>query len=347
MKKRLAVIFGSLFLTFNSTWLLAQEAQSSKTVSVYVTKLDVSKDRIIQYLNDNNAVIQRTDLSTDHFTCEFNISQSQLMKLDSVIGTCGYIRNNSFNTRNTGEEINILQNKLDGLQYEIDLYSKMLKDSAMFTSYKTNEFKQKIASNLQTIAQLEVSIYQLKQKVEEKKCNVNLTLYDEMSTPNNSRISFVNMPGVEYGFLSIENPKAGISLKSYQGATIKYMFTRGKSYINLGVYKGMGNNLSDTNVINELFVMNFGQDFYPRNFGRGKRRYFNLYTGYQIGGLIINRNNDKNSSFIPNANLSMGLELIKTKHILIDNKASYFLPLNEMNRNLRGILYQVSFNFVF
>jgi hypothetical protein len=178
-------------------------------------------------------------------------------------------------------------------------------------------------------------------------CKVRFTINDEMSTPNNSRVSFVNMPGIEYGFLKIENPTAGISAKSYQGATIKYMFTRGKSYFNLGVYRAIDNNTADTSLINELFMMNFGQDFYPRNFGRGKRRFLNLYTGYQIGGFISNQNNNKNSVFIPNANLSFGVELIKTKHILVDNKVSYFLPLNELNRNMRGILYQASFNFVF
>ena len=125
------------------------------------------------------------------------------------------------------------------------------------------------------------------------------------------------------------------------------MFTRGKSYFNLGVYRAIDNNTADTSLINELFMMNFGQDFYPRNFGRGKRRFLNLYTGYQIGGFISNQNNNKNSVFIPNANLSFGVELIKTKHILVDNKVSYFLPLNELNRNMRGILYQASFNFVF
>lgn len=144
-----------------------------------------------------------------------------------------------------------------------------------------------------------------------------------------------------------ENPKAGISSKLYNCYTVKYLFTRGKSYFDLGVIRDAHPLLSDNTRINEMFLINFGQDFYPRHFGRGKRKFLNLYTGYQIGGFITHHNDETRSLMVPNANLSMGLELFKSKNILLDTKASYFLPLSNLNYNMRGFLCSASFNFVF
>ncbi len=335
-----------LLLTVNSFVTVAQERPSNKTIQVYVTKLQTSTDLLANFIDAKKGVVYQTDLSTNRYYTEFLISNSDLRGLDSLASKMGYVTQNVFNTENYQEKINNLEKRIDGLKYENSIYARQLADSVV-TGVRIEDLKRKISSNLQTIASLEVNINQLQQNAGDQMCNVRFTINDEMSTPNNSRVSFVNMPGIEYGFLKIENPTAGISAKSYQGATIKYMFTRGKSYFNLGVYRAIDNNTADTSLINELFMMNFGQDFYPRNFGRGKRRFLNLYTGYQIGGFISNQNNNKNSVFIPNANLSFGVELIKTKHVLVDNKVSYFLPLNELNRNMRGILYQASFNFVF
>ncbi len=335
-----------LLLTLYGFVTVAQERPSNKTIQVYVTKLQNSTEVLADFVAAKKGVVYQTDLSTNRYYTEFLISIADLRSLDSLTSKMGYVTQNVFNTENYQEKINNLEKRIDGLKYENSIYARQLADS-MVAGVRIEDLKRKISSNLQTIASLEVNINQLQQNAGDQMCKVSITINDEMSTPNNSRVSFVNMPGIEYGFLNIENPTAGVSAKAYQGATIKYMFTRGKSYFSLGVYRAIDNNTADTSLINELFMINFGQDFYPRNFGRGKRRFLNLYTGYQIGGFISNQNNNKNSEFIPNANLSFGVELIKTKHILVDNKVSYFLPLNELNRNMRGILYQASFNFVF
>jgi len=177
---------------------------------------------------------------------------------------------------------------------------------------------------------------------------VSLRLYDEVTFPTgNPRISFVNMPGVEYGYLRLDNPRVGLTSASYQGYALKYLVTRGKSYFNLGVYRPVNGNSTDDEFVNELLLINFGQDFYPRNFGRGRRRYLNLYTSYQLGGFILNRSGDKGGEFVPNLNLGLGLETLKTRHVLFDVKASYFVPLNDHSRDLRGLLGQAAFNFVF
>ncbi|MFN3446080.1 MAG: hypothetical protein ACK44D_10080 [Bacteroidia bacterium] len=346
MKKLANLLIVITLLTVLPFGIQAQERPSNKTIQVYVTKLQLSTELLSNFIASKNGVVYQTDLSTNRYYTEFLISNAELRGIDSLANKMGYVTQNVFNTENFKEKISNLEKRIDGLKYENSVHARQLRDS-LVTGARVEELKRKISSNLQTIASLEVNINQLEQNASDQMCKVRFTINDEMSTPNNSRVSFVNMPGIEYGFLKIENPTLGVSAKAYQGATIKYMFTRGKSYFNLGVYRAMDNNTADTALINELFIINFGQDFYPRNFGRGKRRFLNLYTGYQIGGFISNQNNNKNSVFIPNANLSFGVELIKTKHILVDNKVSYFLPLNELNRNMRGILYQASFNFVF
>lgn len=346
MKKLANLLIVITLLTVLPFGIQAQDRPSNKTIQVYVTKLQLSTELLSNFIASKNGVVYQTDLSTNRYYTEFLISNSELRGIDSLANKMGYVTQNVFNTENFKEKISNLEKRIDGLKYENSVHARQLRDS-LVTGARVEELKRKISSNLQTMASLEVNINQLEQNASDQMCKVRFTINDEMSTPNNSRVSFVNMPGIEYGFLKIENPTLGVSAKAYQGATIKYMFTRGKSYFNLGVYRAMDNNTADTALINELFIINFGQDFYPRNFGRGKRRFLNLYTGYQIGGFISNQNNNKNSVFIPNANLSFGVELIKTKHILVDNKVSYFLPLNELNRNMRGILYQASFNFVF
>jgi hypothetical protein len=183
---------------------------------------------------------------------------------------------------------------------------------------------------------------------------VKVTINDELSTPTNSKIAFAKMPGVTYNHLYVENPKGGLSEDNYTGYSMKYIFTKGKSYFQIGVMKN-ANGMSKlqnydslkANTINEFFTFEFGQDFYTRYFGRGNRKFFNLYSGYSIGGAIINRRNDQNTRFAAFTNLSMGVEILKTKHILIDTKGSYFLPLADINRNTRGIMMSASFNFVF
>ncbi|MCU0422786.1 MAG: hypothetical protein MUC81_08250 [Bacteroidia bacterium] len=338
-----AISFLVCFLVHNSH---AQYAESSKRIQVYVTKLNLANQQVQTFLQLKNASIFISDYTVYNSIIEFNIAISDLPALDSLVNMIGYVTVNSFQSNTNTEQIADVTKRLNRLIYENELLAQQLSDT-LFPAYRAEELRRKASQNFTTITSLQFNVKELEESKNNRTCKVRLELNDELSTPNNSRVSFVNMPGIEFGYLYIENPRIGTSTMSYQGFAIKYMFTRGKSYFNLGVYKANENNRSDTSLINELFVINFGQDFYPKHFGRGKRKFLNLYTGYQAGGFILNRNNERNTVFVPNLNISFGVELFKTKHILIDNKASYFLPLNELNRNMRGILYQASFNFIF
>lgn len=333
-----------LWLCFTNT--RAQEAPISKSIQVYVTKINLSVSQLNEFIQKEHATVYNTDLNTRRYSCSFQMKVTGMDRLDQLASKMGYVTQNSFNSHNYQERIKNIEMQKSSKKYENDILYAQLKDT-MIERRNRESIQNKILNNLNAISNYEIEANTLRMNASDSMVLVNFTIEDELSTPSNSRVSFVNMPGIEFGYLVVENPKPGLSAAAYYGPNIKYMFTRGKSYFNLGVYKPTVNKTSDTSLINELFIINFGQDFYPRNFGRGKRRYLNLYTGYQIGGFITNRNNDKNSVFIANTNVSFGLELLKTKHVLIDNKVSYFLPLNETNRNMRGILYQASFNFVF
>ena len=126
---------------------------------------------------------------------------------------------------------------------------------------------------------------------------------------------------------------------------LKYLFTRGKSYAKLSILKGV-NQLQDTLPnYSELFQFSFGQDYYTKHFGRGQRQFFNLYSGYDVGGVFAT-GQEVNSKFLPFIKVHLGVELFKNKYILIDNKISYFVPFVN-NREFRGLSYSASFNFVF
>lgn len=336
-----------ILLIFLCKSLQAQENKAGKNVQVFVTNPELSKSKLDAFIEARpGTVVYKTDLNTERYYCLFKLEMKFLPALDSLARTMGYVTLNSFHTENISEKIKELEQRIASLHYENDKLEQQLADSLRFPVL-LDDLMNRIATNKQSILALEVNVNQYKMEGEDKSCLVEFSIHNEVATPNNSRVSFVNMPGVEYGYLRIENPEAGTSMKAYQGITIKYMFTRGKSYFNLGVYRAVKNKRSDSLAVNELFLINFGQDFYPKHFGRGRRKFLNLYTGYQLGGYITNRNNEKNGAFIPNLNLSFGVELFKSRHVLIDNKVNYFLPLNELNRNMRGILYQASFNFVF
>jgi hypothetical protein len=174
---------------------------------------------------------------------------------------------------------------------------------------------------------------------------LQLELQTETSTPSYSDVAFVNMPGVEYVALFFENPSSEFSADAYQGAQIKYLFTRGKSYLSFGLLRPISDPAkADTLAATEIFTFAFGQDFYSRRLGQGLRRAFNLYTGYQVGGAYLT--SDAQNTLVWNVTPCLGLELYKSKRILLDTRAAYFIPF-EHNRELRGFMALASFNFVF
>ena len=159
------------------------------------------------------------------------------------------------------------------------------------------------------------------------------------------------MPGVEYSYYRVEQPKDTVTSPVYQGVFLKYVFTRGKSFATLGAYKSTAkpSNAADTlanspSAYSEFFAFGFGQDFYSKHLGRGNRKFLNLYTGYTIGGMLLS--NDLKNKFSTYVAPSIGLELFKNKYVLIDTKLNYMVPFKD-TRHVRGLAFNASFNFVF
>ncbi|MES2380694.1 MAG: hypothetical protein V4538_06620 [Bacteroidota bacterium] len=343
MKRNILLVLISVFLGLNNSY--AQTYKLNKKLTIYTPKLKESKEALDVFIARNATKLIRSEQNEYLVLGEFELDKTKLSALDSLGKKIGYITENNFNAENTRDKKVLIEDEL-AEEEEALKENKAKLENATLEKKETSYYQSRAQEAERNIKRLKKLLREFSNN--DSTVGVSVRIYDEISTPSSSgRISFVNMPGFEMGYLFVENPKAGQSSSMYRSFACKYLFTRGKSYFTLGVYKDEKTNDIDTGRIREMFFLNFGQDFYPKHFGRGKRKYLNLYTGYQIGGFISNTNGDKTSNFIPNANISLGLELFKSKHVLIDNKASYFMPLNELNRNLRGLVYNVSFNFVF
>ena len=174
---------------------------------------------------------------------------------------------------------------------------------------------------------------------------LDIKLMRELTTPNASmKIRFVNMPGFEFSVFMPENPKEGISADLYYGYMLKYLFTKGKSYITVGAFKADEVPQNDTLMYSDIFNFSFGQDFYSRHLGRGGRKFLNLYSGYNIGYLVYSGKNSSLKNFYVSP--AIGIELFKNNFMLIDTKMTYMLPFTD-NLYLRGFQFAAAVNFVF
>lgn len=329
-----------------------EQYPATKSVTIYTSEFQKGKIKLRQFLNTLNIEILNEQLNSNSYELNFTAQISQTQRLDSLFTTLGYITNSRQNNNNIKYTVNSLKNQIEDHQTQIDrIRARGAYDSTSSqrynTEYQINNYTDRIKEANRTLATI---------KENENKIYVDLDFRDELSVPSgNSKVTWAKMPGIAYNYLKIENPKHGVSDRVYTGLNLKYIFTKGKSFFQVGVLKAQNNsNLSADSLMiiapqtfNEFFTVEFGQDFYTKHFGRGNRKFLNLYSGYTIGGMIPNKRNDENLGFVPVLNLSMGVEILKTKHILLDTRGSYFLPLNGINRNTRGILLGASFNFVF
>lgn len=249
---------------------------------------------------------------------------------------------------NTRDDIEKLAQEVQFRKSQRDAYAKELptidraKEAEVY-----HQTWEKSRSIDETIFALEQSLLLARQKVRENIVDLSLSEASEPpSETSHAWVEFTNMPGAEFTYLSVENPKAGVTNDDYTGGSVRYLFTKGKSYVVLGVLKNSRHEPADSTVFTDIFQYAYGADFYPSHFGRGQRNFLNLYSGFTIGGLFL-------SSKTSNRNLfqvapHVGLELFKGRKFLLDTRAGYLLPLSsKYNLNLRGWTSSTSINFVF
>ncbi len=341
------IIIGCLLFVSFSVFCQNERLEYSKQYynrryenQLYTLDFEIAKQKINSFILKNDLVVCQKNDYRASFTIEFVISESQFANFDSIVSSLGYSTkenventNNEFSEQKLADEIQFTQKQI------VDYKELLLNLDAKSEQY---------LSCWNAMKELEKQVFDKGMKIEKAKkfrnnIYINLTVYDEVANSESSKISFVNMPGVEYSFLAIADPTPGISSNFYQGYFMKYMFTKGKSYASLGAYKSLQNSSSESQ-FNELFMFSFGQDFYSRHLGRGTRKFLNLYTGYQIGDIIATSQTSKSNLVFVSP--SIGVELYKNKYMLIDTKVNYFLPI-QYNKELRGVSANLSFNFVF
>jgi hypothetical protein len=278
------------------------------------------------FFKDNHIKILKQNITQRSIKTEFVVEMNMLDSIENLLNRLGYVTSKDYVYKDNDE---VIQKFVD----EIARLDEVVRSEEAVRSDENNQ---------KTIVNKQTQINNLKRNRD--KSYISLSVSEEDMVGDG--VAFVTMPGFEYGVLFTENPKAGLSAPLYQTYTLKFLFTRGKSYFLLSMLKAMDYDHTDLSLNTEYFMLNFGQDFYTRHLGRGKRRYFNPYMGYQFGGFLAN-NEKSDNKFIMNVNTALGIEFIKTRSFLLDSKVSYFLPIHQSNINMRGIQVGISANLLF
>jgi hypothetical protein len=337
-------LFALLFLFTYSFIVLSQKTTltgSSVNVTLIAIDYNSSKSAFKNFIAENGVVINAQDESKTSINATFDLTTEVYNKLRLQLNNWGYISNDDINTTGYPLELEEIDLEIEFLTQKKSSFEQILQQHEMKSAQYESLWREKQG--------LEDRIFNLKKRKSALEKNalpyrVSLTIMEEMTSPQESKVTFVNMPGAEYSYLKIENPNDTVSSAYYQGYFLKYLFTKGKSYASVGVYQSTQKPAGDSTIFSELFVMNFGQDFYSRHFGRGGNKFGNLYSGYTLG--YIAASNEVRSQDIFYLSPSIGLELFKNKYILWDTKVNYLIPFN-YQRKLRGFGLNTSINFVF
>lgn len=338
-------------------------------VTVFTPDIDAAKARIDAFVNEASAKVNISESRTEgqpesgpaealassfrvesksearnSYTISLSLPDAEFRRFNALLPTLGHVASSNLRSIDNGDNL-----ERDSIEIAFQRENKRAyeKELARADSLKDQADHAALWKELRGV---ERTLYDLEKNLQALRNaragnRVNLQIREEETSPGEARISFVNMPGVEYGLIRIENPEKGFSASLYQGVSLKYLLTRGKTFALIGAYHNSDAiPRADSTTISELFFVSVGQDFYSRHFGRGANRFFNLYTGYTAGSAFAT--GEASSRWFLHVDPYLGLELFKNKYALLDNKVGYLIPLL-YNRKLRGLSYCASFNFVF
>lgn len=340
MKKIFLLLF-ALFLIKAVTAQIDSAYVTEMSVEIQSSLFDRSKSIVDNFIKTSSVKVITFRESEDRIYLDFFIDRKGFYQLDSLLEKLGYIAKKEIKTTNNIDNINKLNLEINYLENRKKEYEKELNS----ITEKNNLYYE----YWEEVRKIERDLFELSKKSQyysaENLYSVEITVFDDIYDMYDRSIDWVNMPGGMFEMLWIENPVSNISASQYQGYALKYLFTKGKSYGILGALKAVGvGDDKDSTMIEEIFIFGFGQDWYTKHFGRGKNKFFNLYTGVNAGGLFVTGDARKRTIFY--SKIFLGLELFKNQYILLDNQVGYFVPFY-YNRNLRGVYYNASFNFVF
>lgn len=345
----------SLILVLSALKIMAQEEGLSKklSVTIFARDFDASNNLVKHYIDSSKSQMLTYTEGNSSYSYLKNAKitiatdKNGYEMFEKLFDKLGFVNNKNLITTNEKENIEKLKSELSFQQQRKVTYQAELDKMDRNNDKQYSVFWDKIRIIEEQIHNTEQSILYYKNNTMHYEINIHIE--EDSGSPqtsSNSKVQFINMPGAEYSYLSIEIPKAGISTRTYQGGAVRYMFTKGKSYLCFGALKSIEKVQNDTLTFTDLFVYNFGQDFYPRYFGRGARKFLNLYTGYHIGGIFAT--NNKRAKHVFEVTPHVGIELFKNKYLLVDTRIGYLIPISEkFNRNMRGIMGSFAFNFLF
>jgi hypothetical protein len=342
MKTKLFILTAILIFTFR---LIAQNDSLYISTEVdnviYAFDFKNAKNILLNFVKSNNIRVLNQKESRTELNIKIVLTQAHYKSLDSIMNKLGHLNSKKSTSVSNFSKINELNLELEYLNQKKGSYSELL--------IKFDEKSENYIALWKEIKITEEKIFNKERELlglnkKDNTYSVSIIIKDETTTPEYTDVSFVNMPGFEFSFLNMENPKQGLSSNNYNGYLLKYLFTKGKSFGLIGVYKSAEISSTDTTTLSELFLLGFGQDFYSRHLGRGSRKFFNLYSGYTIGGVMATGKTTRQNMVYVSP--TIGLELFKNKFLLIDTKVNYFVPIGDY-RFIRGISYNASFNFVF
>ena len=348
MKNLLKIFVLSLgLLAWLPNGVFAQKGIDSTYIAVtgksYTPNFDKVSPKFEQYIEQNALSIE--EKSKDYYTVSYSLvlSKTQFSELKAKLDEwrCETITINE-TTKFIPQEKRNIRAEIQKLESSIHDRDKQLL-TAEENSWTKQHLQGLNETDREKIREYEKEIRELDGKM--GTVLVDIMLMRELTTPNETqKIKFVNMPGFEYSVFMPENPKAGISANYYNGYMLKYLFTRGKSFVTVGAFKAVDVPSSDLQMYSDIFNFSFGQDFYSRHLGRGGRKFLNLYSGYNVGYMACTGEESTLHNFYVSP--AIGIELFKNNFMLFDTKVNYILPFVK-NLNMRGLQFAASLNFVF
>lgn len=349
----------SLLLTITlllSSAVFAQETKSPEAISqnleieIQVLDFAQAETKINELIQATGSAVEnssRNSIENGYKNLRLKIltDKTGFQRFRSELPGFGSVNKNFVTTTNKNNDVENMVIELNYLKKQRELYLDELKSiDKMINKTAYENFWNKSREFDERIFRIEKSILESKQETRNYSITVMMTEFHAEPMDSYS-FQWVNMPGFEVSYLNPENPKPGLSGTGYKGAGVKYLFSKGKSYFVFSILKS-NDPVSDSTQIRDMFLYGYGVDFYPRYFGRGQREFFNLYSGFNFGGIYMTGTNS--SYHIGYLSPYLGLEIYKNQFVLLDFKSGYLIPMDQStNLNFRGLTSHLSFNFVF
>lgn len=325
--------------------VITQLSESTVTYTIATVNVEKSKLLVENFTQQRKYDITKLNSTPQVITVLFWMPVKGVNALDSLLTQTGVV---------SYKNISIVYDPKVSAELKLDLefQKKWLADLELQSNFwrkdtsKVGMEKYNMVMSQQRNKEIEIN--QLIKRINNYESNKDLCLvsiyFKNEDHSNDSKLSNVRMPGIEYSYMLLNQPKEGITSSAYSGLSVRYIFTKGKDYINFSAYQS-NKKVTDSTTFNQLFNLMIAQDFYSRKYGQGKYRFFNPYIGYQAGASLAS--NQLGIEVIPCIAPTFGLELYKGKSFLIDVHTHYNLPVSSKFNQLRGWVFNGGLNFVF